>query len=180
MTESTRRYAPLILLAAVLLIVGTAGGAVAAKMITGKDVKNSSLTGKDVKNGSLGASELSKSARRTLKGNAGAAGTPGVSGYQIVGAASANVIDGGNSPIVRAYCPQGKKALGGGAYWVGLNASSTIANSGPFRAVYGLDGSPVGADVATATDASGWAANGRNNLGASTQLYVFVTCANVS
>ncbi len=171
------RYAPIVLLSAVLLVVGTAGGAVAAKLITGKDVKNNSLTGKDIKDRSLGVKELSSSARAALKGNAGA---PGISGYQNVGATSGNVIDGGNSPIVRAYCPQGKKALGGGAYWVGLNASSTIANSGPFRAVYGPDGNPVGADIATGTDASGWVANGRNNLGATTQLFVFVTCANVS
>lgn len=170
----------MILLVAFLLVIATAGGAAAAKMITGKDVKNSSLTGKDLKNGSLGTVELSSSAKAALKGNSGAAGAPGVSGYENRGALSTAVVSGGNSPVVRAYCPRGKKALGGGAYWVGLNASSWIASSGPFKAVYAADGTPIGGDVATAADASGWLANGRNEAGVPTNLYVWVTCANVS
>ncbi len=178
--KPSTRYAPIVLLSAVLLVIGTAGGAVAAKLITGKDVKDSSLTGKDIKNGSLGAKELSTSAKASLKGNAGAAGAPGISGYQVVGVASASIVDGGNSPVVRAYCPLGKKAIGGGASWSTLNASSVIANSGPFKANYLADGTPFSRSPATSTDASGWEANGRNNLGAPMSLFVFVTCANVS
>lgn len=180
MTNSTARHAPLVLLAAVLLVVGTAGGAVAAKMITGKDVKNSSLTGKDIKNGSLGASELSGSAKASLKGNAGANGAPGISGYENVLAQSVLTSTGNVTASVLAFCPRGKKAVGGGAYWVGLNPLSTIAGSGPVKAVYAADGTPVDAVQATASDASGWIGTGRNNSGSNSTLYVFVTCANVS
>ena len=41
------------LVAAVILVFAFAGTATAAKLITGKHVKNNSLTGKDLKNGSV-------------------------------------------------------------------------------------------------------------------------------
>jgi hypothetical protein len=82
--------------AVLALFMATSGSAVAAnKLITGKDIKNSSITGGDIKNGSLGLGELSKSARKQLlgkngnqgpagpagpKGDAGAAGAPGAKG----------------------------------------------------------------------------------------------------
>src|SRR4051812_17806255 len=85
--------------AVLALFMATTGSAAAgAKLITGKDIKNSSITGTDVKNGSLGLNELSKSARKQLlgkngnqgpagpagpagaKGDAGAPGAPGVKG----------------------------------------------------------------------------------------------------
>jgi len=79
----TIRTVPLLLLAAVLLVAGLAGGASAAKLITGKqiknnsvtgqdlknntvttkDIKNKSLTGADVKDGSIGPKDLSPQAR---------------------------------------------------------------------------------------------------------------------
>lgn len=187
MTDNRMRHAPLVLLAVVLLLIGTAGGAVAAKLITGKDVKDSSLTGKDVKTGSLtgtdvkdgsvGAKELSSSARTSLKGNAG---TPGVSGYENVVAVSSLTPNGNVAALTLAYCPRGKKALGGGAYWVGFAPLSTIAGSGPFKASYAADGTPTGSTIATSTDASGWGASGHNLSGGNSTLYVWVTCANVS
>ncbi len=77
------------LVAAVILVLAFAGTATAAKMITGKQIKNSSLTGKDLKNGSVKAADLSAGAKKTLtgakgdpgaKGDAGAAGAPGAKG----------------------------------------------------------------------------------------------------
>jgi hypothetical protein len=66
--------------AACCLAVGWAGTATAAKVITGKDVKNSSLTGADIKDGSLAAKELSKAARASLAGKTGPAGATGAAG----------------------------------------------------------------------------------------------------
>ena len=68
------------LIAVVAILAITGGTATAAKLITGKNVKNESLTGKDVKNGSLGAKELSSAARASLKGQTGATGAQGAKG----------------------------------------------------------------------------------------------------
>ncbi len=54
----TTRLAPALLLAVAVLLVAVAGTATAAKLITGKDVKNGTLTGLDVKNGSLGSADV--------------------------------------------------------------------------------------------------------------------------
>lgn len=81
-------------LAAMLVLVLLGGGtATAAKLITGKQIKNGSLTSVDVKKGSLGADRLSAAARKSLSsaaaagaagpvGPAGAAGAKGETGAQ--------------------------------------------------------------------------------------------------
>ncbi len=68
------------IIAVVAILAVTGGTATAAKLITGKNVKNESLTGKDIKNGSLGAKELSSAARASLKGQTGATGQTGAAG----------------------------------------------------------------------------------------------------
>lgn len=62
------------------LVLVTAGGATAAGMITGKDIKNGSVTSKDVKNGSLLLKDFKKSERGKLVGPAGPAGGTGATG----------------------------------------------------------------------------------------------------
>ncbi|MBF4163686.1 hypothetical protein [Nocardioides acrostichi] len=52
-------------LAAVVLL-SAAGGATAARLITGKDVKDGSLTGKDIKDGSVKKADLAGPIKRTL------------------------------------------------------------------------------------------------------------------
>lgn len=71
------RSLPAALLAAVVLLVAIAGGATAAKMITGKqikngtvtthDLKNNNVTSNDLKNGTVRFGDLHASARTTLK-----------------------------------------------------------------------------------------------------------------
>ena len=77
---------------ACLLVLGLvgAGTAGAAKLITGKQVRNGSLTGADIKAGSLGTDRLSPGARSSLKGDAGPAGAVGPQGP-----AGADGADGG-------------------------------------------------------------------------------------
>ena len=65
--------------AAVALCVGAGGTAVAAKMITGKDVRNSSLTGIDIRNKSLTKKDF-RGSIRGARGPQGLAGAPGAAG----------------------------------------------------------------------------------------------------
>jgi hypothetical protein len=76
MTRHIGKYV-VILLAFGLVAAGTAG---AAKMITGKSVKNGSLTRADIKKGSLSADRLSASARASLRGQTGPQGPQGAQG----------------------------------------------------------------------------------------------------
>lgn len=81
------------LIAVIALVVCAVGGgtAVAGKLITGKNVKNSSLTGadiksssitsSDIKNGSVGTNDLSSAAKSTIKGEKGDPGTHGPLAY---------------------------------------------------------------------------------------------------
>jgi hypothetical protein len=82
----SRRSLPALVLAAVVVVVALAGASTAAKMITGKqikngtvttkdiknnnlkgvDVKNGSLTGADVKDGSLASADLAASAKNVV------------------------------------------------------------------------------------------------------------------
>ena len=64
-------------LVAVLLSVGVAG---AAKLITGKDIKNHSITGKDIKKGSLPLSVLKGKPPTGPKGETGIVGAKGSTG----------------------------------------------------------------------------------------------------
>ena len=91
----------LIVAAAVVAVGG--GTATAAKLITGKDVKNGSLTGKDVRNKSLGVSDLSAKARASLRGQAGLTGPTGPTGA--AGAAGAK----GDAGAMGPTGPQGEK-----------------------------------------------------------------------
>jgi hypothetical protein len=82
----------LIIVVAILAVTG--GSATAAKLITGKDIKNSSVTGADIKNKSLGAGELSAAARKALTGQTGPAGPAGAKGAN--GANGTNGTNGTN------------------------------------------------------------------------------------
>ena len=76
MTSTIRRALPALLLTTGVLAVAFAGGATAAGLITGEqiknnsitnlDVKNSSLKGNDVKNGSLGEVDLNGKTKKKL------------------------------------------------------------------------------------------------------------------
>ena len=70
----SRMKIPTILLAVVALVIGMSTGAVAAKLITGADIKNGSVTSADIKNGTLVTKDLKKggvSADRLKKASIG-------------------------------------------------------------------------------------------------------------
>lgn len=82
---SSRRFPrPSGVVALLALVLALAGTATAAKVITGKQVRNESLTGKDVKDGSLGAADFSGSVQgaRGPAGESGPAGPAGPAGPQ--------------------------------------------------------------------------------------------------
>lgn len=80
MSNRRIRITPSFLVALVALVFASAGTATAAKLLTGKNIANSSLTGADVKNGSLGTADLSSAAKSALKGATGPAGPAGPAG----------------------------------------------------------------------------------------------------
>ena len=65
---------------AVALLALAAGTATAAKLITGKDVKNNSLTGKDIKNRSLGLKDLNGKVKAAMGGGEAVPGPQGPKG----------------------------------------------------------------------------------------------------
>jgi hypothetical protein len=105
-----------IAIVAVIAFAGSAGAATAAKMITGKDIKDGSITAKDIKNatitnkkikdetitgkkikdGSLSPSDFSGSVEGPAgpqgpQGAPGAPGAPGLAGVEVVSQTFANV-----------------------------------------------------------------------------------------
>jgi hypothetical protein len=83
------RTLPVVLVAAVILALSLSGGAMAAKLITGKQIKDNSVTTADIKNGSLKSLDLSAATIAELQngatgpqGPAGADGATGPAGPQ--------------------------------------------------------------------------------------------------
>lgn len=106
-----------------LVIAGLVGGTAmgASKLITGRQIKNSSLTGIDIKNKSLTPADFKGSVRGDA-GPAGAPGAPGISGLVTVDSAPQSIPPGGNSAPT-AQCPVGTTVIGTGFY-------SSIADQG--------------------------------------------------
>lgn len=72
--------APAIVIAVVALVMAMTGSAVAAGLITGRDIQNGSITRADIHNATLGINKLTDSARHQLQGQRGATGPRGPRG----------------------------------------------------------------------------------------------------
>ena len=166
---------PALLIAAVLLTVGLAGTATAAKMITGKnikdntvttqDIKNNNLTGKDVKAGSLAEGDLSAGVKGKLN-------APSVVGYEVRTAVVSVPTDGQETVFVA--CTAGKVALTGGAQWADPSFSNVLVESRPAKAIGDLFGEPD-ADFADA-----WKVTGAHNGLDAQDLTAYVICVDPS
>ncbi|MDO9496841.1 MAG: hypothetical protein Q7J48_14145 [Nocardioides sp.] len=166
---------PALLIAAVLLIVGLAGTATAAKLITGKNIKNNTVTTQDIKNNNLkGADVLDGTLQeKDLGGTVKAKlNKPAVVGYEVVTDTVA-VPTAGQSTIFVA-CSAGKVALGGGADWAGTDTSQVIVESAPQKQIGEFFAAPDG-DVATA-----WKITGEHNSLDPVNLHAYVICVNPS
>lgn len=129
-----KKPSPALVIACTALFAASSGSAVAASLITGKQVKNSSLTGTDIKDKSLSAADFSGSVQGPAgaAGPAGPQGVPGANGLQgpagpagPAGLTSVAVVKGpvvpqgvsGSSTTVqssKAECPTGTVVTGGG------------------------------------------------------------------
>ena len=166
---SLRNGIPAILIAGALLVGSAAGGASAALLITGKQIKDNTVTTKDIKNGTLDTKDMSAKTITSLKGArgpagiagatgpTGPAGASGVSGYQLVSNSAVVTPDTGGE--VTATCPAGKRLLSGAASWTDS-----------------FDGTQVDVDIST-TAATAF---GLNLLTTADTLTVEVICATVS
>lgn len=146
-----------------LVLAGTGVADGASRLITGKQIKNNSVTGADIKRHSLATSDLSSSASRSLrgdagpKGDAGAPGAPGPAGPpgpSVVNkltrvTASMSVAPGDvNGPS--AFCPSGQGIVSGGYITAGAgNGVFTQDSFGGSRWAVGYDNfdSTASADV---------------------------------
>jgi hypothetical protein len=144
-----RRGVPTIAIAGALLVVSATGGATAALVITGKQIKDNSVTTKDIKNGTLKSKDLAASTVAALKGNTGATGPAGPAGPQ--GATGPVGATGGftgvqrvsvdrtvnasgdyyGSAFVTVACPTGKIAVSGGYYLASSAVDVAVHTSRP-------------------------------------------------
>lgn len=74
---STHRSTAALVVAALALFAALGGPSYAAKMITGKDIKNGTVTSKDIKNHTIGAADLKPAAVRPKLVTKRVAATPG-------------------------------------------------------------------------------------------------------
>jgi hypothetical protein len=127
-TRSLPRRARLVLLVAALLVVCTIGGASAAALITGRQIKDGTVTGRDIRDHSLRSKDVKAGVVRPgLPGPAGPAGAPGpqggvgppgrngLGGLTTAVSPDALTVVGGGSGESAVACPTGLSALGGGA-----------------------------------------------------------------
>ncbi len=135
-TTTTRRFTqrrlsgavPALFLALAVLIVGIAGTATAAKLITGKQVKNETLTHKDVKNGTLKEKDLKPGVKAKLN-------APNVSGYEVV--TETILVGSGSQDTAFVPCTAGKVAMGGGGQWEDTSVETVTISSLPQRVIRG-------------------------------------------
>ena len=118
----------------IALVVAASGGAVAAKKITGADVKNSSLTTKDIKDLTLQSTDFSPAAKSSLAGPAGPAGAKGATGapgpgfndftwFEVIESVPANTDD----LVAEGDCPAGKQVVGAWAFWENHNEALQVS-----------------------------------------------------
>ena len=183
---TSMRHRPVIavLVAVIALLLTVGGTAVAASLITGKDVKNGSLTGKDVKDKSL----TRKDFKGSVSGPAGAAGPAGAQGPAgpagAAGAAGAagpaglvalQYIEGptvtlptGSQVGASVQCPAGTSVVSGGGRPFTIGPAVILDSS------YPIDG----ADADSVRD-DGWAVNFNNQSGTNSNFRVNAVCAAV-
>lgn len=71
---------PTVVALVLAMLLSAGGGAVAARLITGKDIKDGTVTGADIKDASLKYADLAAATRTQLTGPQGPAGEAGIQG----------------------------------------------------------------------------------------------------
>jgi hypothetical protein len=177
-----RRPSPSLLIALAAVVLASAGSATAARLITGKQIKNGSIASADVRDGSLVRGDFK--AGQVPAGPRGAQGPQGPRGA--TGARGANGTNGfgllrypsvkqtfadGDANMVQVECPAGTYAVGGAA-WAADTATlvtdhpEVITSSGLLY---------TDADIG-----AGWFANVSNVNSGSVDVTVELVCANAA
>jgi hypothetical protein len=174
------RVAAVTVAAGVLVSVGGVGGAYAARMITGADVKNGSLhsadiannnlRGSDVQNGSLGLRDMNDYTRGHID--------QGVTGLVT---ARADVVWKGNESTRQAAsvsCPMGKYAVGGGYDLVGFSTPPTYVRDN-ITVELSIPGASDGKTIndAGGFEPDGWIVKGYNWGDQDFHVFPYVICA---
>lgn len=164
---SGRLATPSTALAFVAICLAMVGTATAAKVITGKQVKNNSLTGKDVKDGSLSGADFKGSVEgpRGPQGEQGPAGPAGPAGSA---AAYAHVTFQGGQMQLDGARSKNIAAIAEGPDFVCIDASVPVSNAtaaadfnggaspiADAAVLYDTTGCPAGTDVQVATKYEG-------------------------
>jgi hypothetical protein len=134
------RSLPSVALLVVALVLAASGGAVAAKKITGADVKNSSLTTKDIKDQTLQPADFSDAAKSSLAGPAGPAGPKGTNGTPGTPGAPGPGFDDfawfdvtetvpmdTDDLVAEGDCPAGQQVVGAFAFWANHNEALQVS-----------------------------------------------------
>lgn len=110
-------HTPVLVLAAAVL-ASTTGGAVAAGLVTSKQIKDNTITTQDIKNGTITRADLAPSAVIAgPRGATGAAGAAGVSGYEQIETDQTVPANQADAVVMPLTCPAGKKLLSASAFW---------------------------------------------------------------
>ena len=140
------RYAPVIAIAAVCLLLGSTGGAVAGSLITSKQIKDNTLTTKDIKNKTIAAKDLAPGTVKSLKGKNGVSAwetIPSgktVTGYffqsNVSGSVIAERIENVNLPAKAPSAPT--------AYGIGADAFASTTSSASCTGTFAAPTAPPG------------------------------------
>jgi len=149
-----RRDKTAIAISCVAMFLALGGTALAGKLITGKQIKDSSVTGKDVKDGSLTAKDI-KGSIAGPQGPQGPAGTAAATNATI---RSQTVSFAPGSRTLTVPCNAGETATGGG---LSITAGGTYLGSYPSP----FTGKPTG-----------WTGSLEAAAGSGTTASVYVVC----
>jgi len=182
--EGLKRWqpTPALVIAFIALFVAGAGTATAARLITGRSIKNNSVTGRDIRNNSLGNGDVKNGSllRRDFRrgqlpaGAQGPAGANGSNGFGVLRYISEDFTVAANAPAGQGTttCPAGTYPTGGDAYLT--NAQGAIIDDALIEAQF------FTFDTANGNVPNGWRARTAANNSEAKVLVVDAICANAS
>ena len=128
------RSIPSVALLVVALVLAASGGAVAAKKITGADIKRNTVTSKNIKDETLQPADFSAAAKSSLAGPAGPAGAKGAPGAPGPGfddftwfEVTETVPMDTDDLVAEGDCPAGQQVVGAFAYWSAHNEALQVS-----------------------------------------------------
>jgi hypothetical protein len=106
--DTTKRALPVLGIAVACLLVGSAGGAVAGRLVTSADIKDGTVRSADLQNHSVQPIDLGKKTTARL-------GT--VTGYKVK-KVTGDLVANGDQDGFGVSCPRGRVLLGASGYWL--------------------------------------------------------------